>query len=152
MSGASARSGASAASASAAGPAKAPSTITNWPPRIGSGIIGSSGTDSSRSEVVSASGATAVTSRHTGRTSAARSSGKNIAPAVSSGSANRRNSIAVTTPKLPPPPRTAQNRSGSVSASTRRSTPSAVTMSTARTASAARPCLRPSQLMPPPRE
>ena len=37
----------------------------------------------------------------------------------------------VTTPKLPPPPRIAQNRSGLVSASTRRSCPSAVTISAA---------------------
>ena len=37
----------------------------------------------------------------------------------------------MTTPKLPPPPRTAQNRSGSVSASARTSRPSAVTSSAA---------------------
>ena len=49
----------------------------------------------------------------------------------------------VTTPKLPPPPRSAQNRSGLVSASARRSSPSAVTMSAASRLSIVRPCLRP---------
>ena len=44
-------------------------------------------------------------------------------------------------PKLPLPPRTAQNSSGSLSAQTRRSRPSAVTISTACTWSAAKPKL-----------
>ena len=47
--------------------------------------------------------------------------------------------MAVTAPKLPPPPRTAQKRSGSVSASIRRMAPSAVTISTETTFEAARP-------------
>ena len=62
------------------------------------------------------------------------------------------NSIAVTTPKLPPPPRSAQNRSGSCSASTRTSSPSAVTSSSAVTALVCSPYLRASQPMPPPSE
>ena len=57
----------------------------------------------------------------------------------------------VTTPKFPPPPRTAQNRSGcsvSLAISWR---PSAVTISTAMSASIVRPCFRTSQPTPPPR-
>ena len=45
----------------------------------------------------------------------------------------------VTTPKLPPPPRMAQKRSGSVWASTTRTRPSAVTISAARSESMVRP-------------
>ena len=51
--------------------------------------------------------------------------------------------MAVTAPKLPPPPRTAQKRSGSDSASTRRMLPSAVTISTETTFEAARPYRQP---------
>ena len=54
----------------------------------------------------------------------------------------RRNWNRVATPKLPPPPRIAQNRSGWASASTRRSWPSAVTSSAASRLSMVRPCLR----------
>ena len=48
----------------------------------------------------------------------------------------------VATPKLPPPPRIAQKRSGWCSASTRSSSPSAVTTSAARRSSIVRPNLR----------
>ena len=54
----------------------------------------------------------------------------------------RRNLNRVATPKFPPPPRIAQNRSGSFSASTRRISPSAVTMSAASRSSIVRPYLR----------
>ena len=54
-------------------------------------------------------------------------------------------------PKLPPPPRTAQNRSGSAASLTVTSRPSAVTRSTSTRLSIVRPCLRASQPMPPPR-
>src|SRR5215218_2428330 len=60
------------------------------------------------------------------------------------------NSNVVTTPKLPPPPRTAQKRSGFSVALARRTWPSAVTISTPTTLSHARPCLRMSQPSPPP--
>src|SRR5690606_24802929 len=56
----------------------------------------------------------------------------------------------VTTPKLPPPPRDAQNRSAFSYASARTSRPSAVTTSALSTLSAARPYSRPSQPIPPP--
>ncbi len=59
---------------------------------------------------------------------------------VSSGCSANRNRVA--TPKFPPPPRIAQNRSGSCSASTRWSSPSAVTISAASRLSIVRPCLR----------
>jgi hypothetical protein len=56
--------------------------------------------------------------------------------------------MAVTAPKLPPPRRIAQKRSGSVSASILRTLPSAVTISTETTLEAASPQRRPSQLSP----
>jgi hypothetical protein len=49
------------------------------------------------------------------------------------------NSIAVTMPKLPPPPRSAQNSAGSLSASVRMICPSAVATSIAVTLFAATP-------------
>ena len=61
-------------------------------------------------------------------------------------------SSAVTMPKLPPPPRSAQKRSGSLSASTRRSVPSAVTSSIAVTLFVESPSLRAYQPTPPPSE
>ena len=61
-----------------------------------------------------------------------------------------RYSKEVTTPKLPPPPRSAQKRSGFSSAEARRTRPSAVTTSAATRLSALRPALRLSQPMPPP--
>ena len=75
-------------------------------------------------------------------TSPACSAGNKRAPAKISGNRSRSNSSAVTTPKLPPPPRTAQNRSGSFFASTRICSPPAVTSSIAVTRLQARPCLR----------
>ena len=59
------------------------------------------------------------------------------------------NSNEVTTPKLPPPPRTAQKRSLFSAALAVRSRPSAVTISTDRTLSRLRPCLPRSQPRPP---
>ena len=59
--------------------------------------------------------------------------------------------MAVTMPKSPPPPRSAQNSSGSLRSVTRMCSPSGSTSSTARTWLAARPYFRPNQLNPPPR-
>jgi hypothetical protein len=56
----------------------------------------------------------------------------------------------VTIPYPPPPPRSAQKRSGSLPALTVRGSPSAVTTSIAFTRLQAQPYLRPSQLNPPP--
>jgi hypothetical protein len=61
------------------------------------------------------------------------------------------NSNEVTTPKLPPPPRSAQNSSGSSLAETRCSAPSAVTIVAPIRLSIVSPCLRVSQPKPPPR-
>ena len=99
---------------------------------------------------VTSAGAVSVQRAQAFMTSLARSKGKNSAPAYTSRIGNRANSIAVTTAKLPPPPRSAQNRSGSYSASTRRISPSAVTTSNARTWLSANPWDRASQLTPPP--
>ena len=61
------------------------------------------------------------------------------------------NSSEAATPKLPPPPRSAQNRSGSCSPSTMRTAPSAVTSSTAVRLSIDMPYLPINQPNPPPR-
>ena len=58
--------------------------------------------------------------------------------------------MAVTAATLPPPPRSAQNSSGSVSWSARTSRPSAVTTSAATIVLQASPWVRISQLRPPP--
>ncbi len=60
----------------------------------------------------------------------------------------RRYSSAQTTPKLPPPPRSAQKRSGFSSAAARTIRPSAVTTCAEMRLSAEKPCLRSSQPLP----
>ena len=75
-----------------------------------------------------------------------------IVPPKTSLWGTRRASIAATMAKLPPPPRSAQNSSGSLSASTWRCSPSAVTTSIAVSRLQAKPYLRPSQPTPPPSE
>lgn len=62
-----------------------------------------------------------------------------------------RNLNVVTTPKLPPPPLTAQNKSDSSSGAARTKRPSAVTMSTPTRLSIVSPNRRLSHPMPPPR-
>src|SRR5208337_2481805 len=57
-------------------------------------------------------GAPAMKSRKYRRTSAASSHSNSMSPAKISPTGWRRNSNSVTTPKFPPPPRSAQNRSG----------------------------------------
>src|SRR6516164_7512645 len=61
-----------------------------------------------------------------------------------------RNSNEVTTPKLPPPPRSAQNKSSFSLALATRGFPSAVTISNERTLSQVRPYFLTSQPTPPP--
>ena len=79
------------------------------------------------------------------------SRGQKNSPNCTIGSSScRANSKAVTTPKLPPPPRTAQNRSGCSSAEARSTRPSAVTTSAETRLSMLSPYLRVSQPMPPP--
>ena len=99
----------------------------------------------------SSSGASDITSRKRRSSSAARARGKTARPAITSGPTGcSRSSSAVTTPKLPPPPRSAQNSSGCSSADARIGSPLAVISSTARMLSTVRPCLRSSQPEPPP--
>ena len=77
--------------------------------------------------------------------------GRTSMPPTTDGTSCSWNRNRVTTPKLPPPPRIAQKRSGSVSASMRRIRPSAVTISAASRESRVRPNLRPRYPTPPPR-
>src|SRR5829696_3591834 len=71
-------------------------------------------------------------------------------PPVTSRSGWRRYSSDAATPKLPPPPRSAQNRSGSDSAVTSSTSPSALTSSTESRLSAASPWIPISHPRPPP--
>ena len=103
---------------------------------------------------VASRGASPLRSRQRRIAAAARppSSGKTSSAEIACpGSGCRANSNAVTTPKLPPPPRSAQSRSGCESASTCSTSPFAVTSSNETTLSHVSPCRRASQPMPPPR-
>ncbi len=151
ISGPSARSGASSASASASSGTIATSTTTRFRPRSGSGIIGIGGSWRMRAHEVTASGVVSVQAFQAVSTRWESSHGQISQPATTSSSGNRRISSEVTIPKLPPPPRSAQKRSGSVSASVRTRRPSGSTISTAVSALAARPLRRASHPMPPPR-
>jgi hypothetical protein len=152
ISGRSSRSGARIRSASVSPPSTAPSTATRLRPRIISGSSGSGGSRSTRSEVVTSSGAAAAQSRQRRSTGSSSVASQASSPAYAVAIGNSANSSAVTTPKLPPPPRSAQNRSGSWPASARTRLPSAVTSSIAVTLLVCRPCLRAYQPMPPPSE
>ena len=123
-----------------------------WP-CSSSGMSGSSGRgDVARRRGRAPRGASRITSRNSCSSSraalgAVQRPGRRGPPARPGAA---RNSSAVTTPKLPPPPRSAQSRSGFSSADARTSSPSAVTSSAASRLSQARPCLRSSQPEPPP--
>ena len=121
-------------------------------PRSSSGSSGSGGIRISRIAVVTSSGAPAAHSVQAVSTRSACDRSHIMIPAWTSVIGNSLNSIAVTMPKLPPPPRSAQNSSGSFSRSVRTSVPSAVTSSIAVTLFVWRPWLRASQPMPPPSE
>ena len=88
---------------------------------------------------VTSSGTVPVQTRQVCSTSALRWRGKNSTPAYNSRTGYSRISSAVTTPTLPPPPRIAQNRSGSWLASARTRSPYGVTSSAAVTLLAASP-------------
>jgi len=88
---------------------------TTGTPRRGSGTSGIGGRRRIRADVVTAPGAVWVHARQAWRTSCAWAAGQKVDPAKTSAYGSRPISIAVTTPKLPPPPRRAQNRSGSCS-------------------------------------
>ena len=80
-------------------------------------------------KTVRSSEAPRISSRDAASTSAVRDPSKAIRPPSTSPTRCARKVKLVTTPKLPPPPRSAQNRSGSASAETCRTRPSAVTTS-----------------------
>ena len=151
-SGPSSRSGARTSAPCCSSPLTAPSIITNDLPRTISGMSGIGGIAMSRMLVVTSRGASAAQRAHAFMISAPRSTGQAIIPAYTVATGYRRNSSAVTTPKLPPPPRTAQNSSGSWSASVRTWRPSAVTSSIATMLFVAMPYWRAIQPMPPPSE
>ncbi len=99
-------------------------------PTSSSGIHGTSPARRRKLVQSSSSGApVAIARRPRSMTSGARSSGWNIARITSSLNSCSANSNSVTTPKLPPPPRSAQNRSGRSLSEVRRMRPSAVTTS-----------------------
>ena len=109
----------------------APSITTTDRPRRKSGSSGSGGRFSSRKDVVTSSGAAIDHGAQHCRTSRARLASQIIIPAYAVSKSNRSNSSAVTTPKLPPPPRSAQKSSGWLVASARSKVPSAMTISIA---------------------
>src|SRR5215210_4019879 len=76
-----------------------------------SGKGATAGTDRKAKKPLSSSGALVMKSRYQRSTSAERSSGQSIGPAVRWGIGWSRKTNEVTTPKLPPPPRSAQKRS-----------------------------------------
>ena len=89
--------------------------------------------------------------RRTATPSGASSSGHTTGPPSTIGPTGWRwYSNAVAIPKLPPPPRTPQKRSGSVRSSTWMRSPSAVTRSTESRLSTVSPCLRIRWPRPPP--
>ena len=145
---ASARNGATARRAASTRPAYASVAITtsrpwSWAPRNGSG-----GAGMTFAIVVSSSGAAWAAATKDSITSAL--AGRIKVPPTIVSTSLRRNWYLVATPKLPPPPRMAQNRSGCVSASTWRTSPSAVTTSAASRSSIVSPCLRTRKPTPPP--
>ena len=105
--------------------------MTKARPRNGPGTSGSGGNRRMWPIEVTSSGTARVHSRQACSTSAARWMGKNRSPAYSSRTGYSRISSAVTTPTLPPPPRTAQNRSLLWPASARTRSPPGVTSSAA---------------------
>ena len=118
---------------------------------MNSGSSGIGGMRSTRNAVVTSSGATGAQAAHSRRTSSACRMSHSSIPAYAVSIGYMRNSSAVTTPRLPPPPRTAQKISGLVSASARTRVPSPITTSTAVRLLVARPSLRAYHPMPPPR-
>ena len=137
---ASARSGARTRSPSAGGPAYRTSAKITSLPCVSAGRNGIGGAGMTFAMVESSSGAASESSMKR-RTVSAVAGSMNIPPKHSPSGAAL-NWKRVTTPKLPPPPRIAQKRSGSVRASTRRIFPSAVTISAAINESMVRPCFR----------
>ncbi len=115
------------------------------------GRNGSGGAFRITAQTVSSSGASLAMRRNSGSNSSAFSSGCTINPDRTSGPSGwSLNSNEVTTPKLPPPPRSAQNRSGLSLSLARTRLPSAVTTSAEMRLSMVSPNLRVVQPNPPP--
>ncbi len=113
---ASARNGAIAAWPSSTGPAQHSRPKITSLPCCASGTNGIGGQGITLAIVDSASGAASAAATKPAIVSAV--AGRISMPPTTSGTGCRRNLNRVTTPKLPPPPRIAQNRSGSWSSST----------------------------------
>src|SRR6478752_555745 len=116
-----------------------------------SGTNGAGGAVFNAASVVISSGSSASHWSYSARTSPARSPRYSTNPpsTVDTGCAVKVNEV--TTPKLPPPPRTAQNRAGCWSSSEITVAPSAVTTSTCIKLSLLYPYRRDNQPIPPPR-
>ena len=145
---ASERNGSSTRSPSSAGPAKHSCAITTSSPWRSSGTNGIGGAGITLAIVDSPSGAASDSARNELRTSGV--AGSRSMPPTTEGTSCSRNLNRVATPKLPPPPRIAQNRSGWLSASTSRIRPSAVTTSAASRLSIVSPWSRLRKPVPPP--
>src|SRR6185436_10275206 len=126
------------------------STSTSVPCTSG-GKNGSGGALRATTQQHSSSGALATSSRYSRSTAGAAENGCTMSPAITWGPTGcRAKSNDVTTPKLPPPPRIAQNSSGCSVALARTISPAAVTTSAEIRLSTVSPCLRLSQPNPPP--
>ena len=116
-----------------------------WIPAMGLpcqtwGRNGAGGASRTMAAAVSSRGADSVRSRYAASTSAARSALQTMRPPVIIGPTScSRKLNRVTTPKLPPPPRSAQNSSGCWSRLAMRIAPSAVTTSTSARLSTVQP-------------
>jgi hypothetical protein len=102
--------------------------------------------------VVTQSGASTAQSAQVRSTFSACTWSHRSMPAYALAMSKSRSSIEVTIPKLPPPPRTAQNTSGLVSASARSRLPSPSTRSTPTMLLVDMPSWRAYHPMPPPSE
>src|SRR5215211_1869225 len=120
-------------------------------PRIASGTNSSGGAQRMAAPPQISSGAPSMKPRYAFNRSTAASIGKSSMPPKTSGPTScSLNSKPVTTPKLPPPPFSAQNRSGLRSALATRWRPSAVITSAEMRLSTVSPYLRSIQPLPPP--
>ncbi len=106
-------------------------------PRIGSGTMSTGGIVITASALLDSSGSVSAHSRYARNASPVRAGSNMTMPANTSSTEKRRNSSEVTMPKLPPPPRIAQKRSGCSLCDAVTSSPSAVTISALITLSAA---------------
>ncbi len=141
-----------ASSPSSTGPAYVATSATIGLPCSSSGMTGSGGARRRFPMIPTSSGASAAKSRRKRRTRGASSIGHASNPASTFGPSGWSwNSNDVTIPKLPPPPRRPQKRSGFSCSLATTNSPSAVTTSHERRLSIVRPYFRIRWPMPPPR-